>query len=56
MIRLILKKVRIIEIPVNYLEREGRSKITYSFISFFKLALKMIYLISILRIKCILRF
>ena len=56
MIRLILKKVRILEIPVNYLQREGRSKITYSFISSFNLALKMIYLISILRIKSILKF
>ena len=32
MIKLILKKVRILEIPVNYLEREGKSKITYNFI------------------------
>jgi glycosyltransferase involved in cell wall biosynthesis len=53
MIKLILKKVRILEIPVNYLEIEGRSKITYNFISSFKLALKMIFLILILRIKSI---
>jgi glycosyltransferase involved in cell wall biosynthesis len=53
MIRLILKKVRILEIPVNYLEREGRSKITYNFISSFKLAIKMIVLIFTLRIKSI---
>ena len=51
MIRLILKKERILEIPVNYLEREGKSKITYNFFSSFKLALKMIYLIISLRIK-----
>ena len=31
MIRLILNKERILEIPVNYLEREGKSKITYNF-------------------------
>ena len=30
MINLILKKIRILEIPVNYLEREGKSKITYN--------------------------
>jgi glycosyltransferase involved in cell wall biosynthesis len=51
MIRLILKKERILEIPVNYLEREGKSKITYNFFSSFKLALKMIFLIISLRIK-----
>lgn len=51
MIRLILKKERILEIPVNYLEREGKSKITYNFLSSFKLALKMIFLIISLRIK-----
>ena len=54
MIRLILKKERILEIPVNYLEREGKSKITYNFFSSFKLALKMIFLILKLRIKNIL--
>ena len=51
MINLILKKKKILEIPVNYLEREGKSKITYNFISSFKLALKMLYLIFYLRIK-----
>tara|TARA_B100001989_G_scaffold252577_1_gene235184 strand:- start:1245 stop:1955 length:711 start_codon:yes stop_codon:yes gene_type:complete len=51
MIKLILKKTRILEIPVNYLEREGKSKITYNFISSLKLAIKMIYLILILRLK-----
>ena len=51
MIKLILKKVRILEIPVNYLEREGKSKITYNFISSLKLAIRMVYLIFLLRIK-----
>jgi len=51
MINLILKKIRILEIPVNYLEREGKSKITYNFISSFRLALKMLVLIFKLRIK-----
>lgn len=51
MIKLILKKVRILEIPVNYLEREGKSKITYNFMSSLKLAFKMVYLIFLLRIK-----
>ena len=51
MIRLILNKERILEIPVNYLEREGKSKITYNFFSSLKLALKMIFLIISLRIK-----
>ena len=37
MIRLILNKERILEIPVNYLEREGKSKITYNFFSSLKL-------------------
>lgn len=51
MINLILQKEKILEIPVNYLERDGKSKITYNFTSSFKLALKMILLIVILRIK-----
>ena len=51
MINLILKKIRILEIPVNYLEREGKSKITYNFFSSLKLALKMIILIFKLRLK-----
>ena len=51
MIQLILNKVRILEIPVNYLEREGKSKITYNFISSFQLAIKMLLLIFRLRIK-----
>ena len=51
MIKLILKKVKILEIPVNYLEREGKSKITYNFTSSFVLALKMLLLMFKLRIK-----
>lgn len=51
MINLILKKVRILEIPINYLERDGKSKITYNFISSFNLALKMLLLIFKIRIK-----
>lgn len=51
MIKLILKKVKILEIPVNYLEREGKSKITYNFTSSFVLALKMLLLMFRLRIK-----
>lgn len=53
MIKLILKKIRILEIPVNYLERKGNSKITYNFSSSLKLALKMIFLILSERIKSI---
>ena len=49
MINLILK-VRILEIPVNYLEREGKSKITYNFTSSSVLALKMLFLMFRLRI------
>ena len=51
MINLILKKIKILEIPVNYLEREGKSKITYNFTSSSVLALKMILLMFRLRIK-----
>ena len=51
MINLILKKIKILEIPVNYLEREGKSKITYNFTSSFVLALKMLLLMFRLRIK-----
>ena len=40
MINLILKKLKILEIPVNYLERDGKSKITYNFTSSSVLALK----------------
>ena len=45
MINLILQKEKILEIPVNYLEREGKSKITYNFTSSFVLAIKMLFLI-----------
>lgn len=51
MINLILKKVKILEIPVNYLEREGKSKITYNFTSSSVLGFKMLLLIFKLRIK-----
>ncbi len=51
MINLILKKIKILEIPVNYLEREGKSKITYNFTSSSVLALKMLLLMFRLRIK-----
>tara|TARA_B100000242_G_scaffold44648_1_gene26598 strand:- start:219 stop:920 length:702 start_codon:yes stop_codon:yes gene_type:complete len=50
MIRLIKAKHTIIEIPVNYLERKGKSKITYNFTSSLALALKMVVLIIKLRI------
>ena len=49
MINLILRKEKILEIPVNYLEREGKSKITYNFTSSFVLAIKMLFLIFKLR-------
>ncbi len=51
MINLILFKNRILEIPVNYLEREGKSKITYNFTSSLILAIKMLILIFKLRLK-----
>ncbi len=51
MINLILKKIKILEIPVNYLEREGKSKITYNFTSSSAVALKMLFLMIRLRIK-----
>lgn len=51
MINLILFKNRILEIPVNYLEREGKSKITYNFESSLILAIKMLILIFKLRLK-----
>ena len=51
MINLILKKIKILEIPVNYMEREGKSKITYNFTSSSVLAVKMLLLMFRLRIK-----
>ena len=53
MVRTILKKQSIKEIPVVYKERSGRSKITKDFTSTAILALKMIKLIIMLRIKSI---
>ena len=53
MIKLILSKKKIIEIPVNYLRRKGESKITHNFISTSILAIKMVILIIRLRIKYI---
>ena len=51
MIHLIKKKNKIIEIPVHYLERKGKSKITYNFNSSLGVAIKMIILIIILRFR-----
>tara|TARA_A100001011_G_C14299509_1_gene840080 strand:+ start:2147 stop:2893 length:747 start_codon:yes stop_codon:yes gene_type:complete len=45
MIRLIQKKYKIIEIPVFYLKREGYSKITYSFSSSLRVAIRMVVVI-----------
>jgi len=45
MINLINQKFSIVEIPVSYNARIGYSKITYNFISSFKLGMKMIFLI-----------
>jgi len=51
MIKLILSKKKIIEIPVNYLKRKGESKITHNFFATSVLAIKMIILIIKLRLK-----
>jgi glycosyltransferase involved in cell wall biosynthesis len=53
MIKLILSKKKIIEIPVNYLKRKGESKITHNFFATSVLAIKMIILIIKLRLKSI---
>lgn len=45
MILCIKKKLKIIEIPINYKERIGESKITNGFWNSFKLGLKMFFLI-----------
>ena len=45
MIKLIMNKNRIIEIPVFYLRRGGYSKITYSFYSSLRVAVNMIIII-----------
>ncbi len=51
MVRIILAKQTIKEIPVTYKERSGESKITKDFISTAILALKMIKLIIFIRFK-----
>ena len=51
MINLILLKKNIIEIPVRYYKRVGFSKITNNYFSTTILALRMILLILVLRIK-----
>lgn len=56
MIQLINQKYKIIEIPVKYKKRKGYSKITYDLFSTSILALKMIKLIVILKIKYILKW
>ncbi len=50
MINLIKQKFSIVEIPVSYNARIGYSKITYDFISSFKLGIKMIFLIFKIRL------
>jgi len=49
MINIIKSNFSVIEIPVNYLERKGKSKITYNFTSSLMLAIKMVILIFKLR-------
>lgn len=49
MIHLIKNKNKIIEIPVHYLERKGKSKITYNFNSSLAVAIRMVILIITLR-------
>ena len=51
MINLILKKRKIIEIPVSYTKRVGDSKITNSFYNSLKLAIKMLILMFRYRFK-----
>ena len=51
MVRIILAKQTIKEIPVTYKERSGESKITKDFISTAILAIKMIKLIVLIRVK-----
>jgi glycosyltransferase involved in cell wall biosynthesis len=51
MINLIIKKAKIVEIPVTYKERIGKSKITKDFFATALVAFKMIILIIKLRIK-----
>ena len=51
MINLILKKEKIVEIPIRYTKRVGYSKITNNFISSFKLGITMIILILKIRLR-----
>ena len=55
MINLIINKAKIIEVPVVYKERIGKSKITKNFYATAIVALKMIILIIKLRFKYILK-
>jgi len=56
MINLVLQKLSIVETPVTYKERKGKSKITKNFFATAFLALKMINLIIFLRIKSLVNF
>lgn len=51
MINLILQKLKIIEVPVNYKERIGKSKITKDIFSTTILAIKMVILMIEIRFK-----
>ena len=51
MINLILKKEKIVEIPIRYTKRVGYSKITYNFNSSLKLGISMIILILKTRLR-----
>jgi hypothetical protein len=55
MINLIINKAKIIEVPVIYKERIGKSKITKNFYATAIVALKMIILIIKLRFKYLLK-
>jgi|TARA_Y100000310_G_C20307361_1_gene634580 hypothetical protein len=55
MVKTILKKQNIKEIPIVYRKRSGKSKITKDFASREILALKMINLIIFLRLKSFLK-
>ena len=55
MIKLILSKKKIIEIPVNYLKRKGESKITHNFLATSILAIKMIILIIKIRVLSLIK-
>lgn len=51
MVHLINNSNKIIEIPVNYLQRKGKSKITYNFSSSLAVALRMVILLINLRFR-----